>query len=114
MLLYYKDSLAEYEEHKMQVPTTAEGVWINVKSQSQTRFLPVCTDRQPISPSMTNLMLCLRRSGLHEKIIMGDLNSDLSLKSCEDAESHLGRRLLRILSSYGMKCVIKNRPEFLM
>lgn len=38
---------------------------------------------------------------------MGDLNSDLSLKSHEDAQSHLGRRRLRILRSYGMKCVIK-------
>lgn len=28
VLLYYKDSLAAYEEHKMQVPTTIEGVWV--------------------------------------------------------------------------------------
>lgn len=40
---------------------------------------------------------------------MGDLNSDLSFKRNEDAESHFGRRLLRILRSYGMKCVI-NEP----
>ena len=58
VLLYYKDSLAAYEEHKMQVPTAIEGVGINVKSQSQTWLLLVCTDRQPIFPSMTDLMLC--------------------------------------------------------
>ena len=38
---------------------------------------------------------------------MGDLNSHLSPKRNEDAESHLGRRLLCKLRSYGIKCVIK-------
>ena len=38
---------------------------------------------------------------------MGDLNSDLSFKRNKDAESHFGKRLLRILRSYGMKCIIK-------
>jgi len=54
-----------------------------------------------------NVMLEKVWSTRKNVVIMGDLNSDLSLKSCEDAESHLGRRLLRILRSYGMKCVIK-------
>ena len=40
-------------------------------------------------------------------VIMGDLNSDLSFERNEDAESYFGRRLLCILRSYGMKCVIK-------
>ena len=40
-------------------------------------------------------------------VIMGDLNSDLSLKRQEGVESHLGRRLTRILNTYGLKCVIK-------
>ena len=35
-------------------------------------------------------------------VIMGDLDSDLSFK-----RNHFGRRLLRILRSYGMKCIIK-------
>ena len=38
---------------------------------------------------------------------MGDFNSDLSLKSKDGMETHLGRRLLRILNTYGLKCVIK-------
>ena len=46
VLLYYKDSLAAYEEHKMQVPTTVQGVWINVKSQSQT-WLFACVYKPP-------------------------------------------------------------------
>ena len=40
-------------------------------------------------------------------VIMGDLNSDLSFKRNEDVESHFGRRLLRILRSYWMKCIVK-------
>ena len=41
VLLYYKDSLAAYQEQKMEVPSTIEGTWINVKCQSQT-WLIVC------------------------------------------------------------------------
>ena len=109
VLLCYKDSLAAYEEHKMQVPTTIEGVWINVKSQSQT-WLFACVYRPPTDLSFYdrfNVILEKVWSTRKNVVIMDDLNSDLSLKSCEDAESHLGRRLLRILRSYGMKCVIK-------
>ena len=40
-------------------------------------------------------------------VILGDLNSDLSFKRNKDAESHFGKRLRRILRSYGMKCIIK-------
>ena len=50
VLLYYKDSLAAYEEHKMQVPTAIEGVGINVKSQSQT-WLFACVYRPPTNLS---------------------------------------------------------------
>ena len=39
--------------------------------------------------------------------IMGDLNSDLSLKRQGGVESHLGRRLTHILNTYGLKCVIR-------
>ena len=93
----------------MQVPTTVEGVWTNVKSQSQT-WLFACVYRPPTNLSFYdefNVMLEKVWTTRKNVVIMGDLNSDLSLKSCEDAESHLGRCLLRIFSSYGMKCVIK-------
>lgn len=40
-------------------------------------------------------------------VIMGDLNSDLSLKREEGVESHLGRHVTRILNTYGLKCVIR-------
>ena len=109
VLLYYKDSLAAYEEHKMQVPTTIEGVWINVKSQSQT-WLFACVYTTPTDLSFYDgfhVMLEKVWSTRKNVVIVGDLNSDLSLKSHEDAQSHLGRRRLRILRSYGMKCVIK-------
>ena len=46
VLLYYKDSLAAYQEQKMEVPSTIEGTWINVKCQSQT-WLIVCVYRPP-------------------------------------------------------------------
>lgn len=110
VLLYYKDSLAAYEEHKLLIPSTIEGVWINVKSQSQT-WLFACVYRPPTDLSFYNEfndMLEKVWSTRKNVVIMGDLNSDLSLKSRDDAESHLGRRLLRILRSYGMKCVIKD------
>ena len=100
VLLYYKDSLAEYEEHKMQVPNTIEGVWINVQCQSQP-LLFACVYRPPTD------MLEKISSSRKNIVIMGDLNSDLSPERNKDAESHLGRRLLRILRSYGMKRVIK-------
>ena len=54
-----------------------------------------------------NVMLEKVLSTMKNIVIMGDLNSDLSFKRNEDAESHFGRRLLRILRSYGLKCVIK-------
>ena len=38
---------------------------------------------------------------------MGDLNSDLLYRGRTTQESYLGRRLQRILSTYGLKCVIK-------
>ena len=34
VLMYYKDSLSAYEEVRMHVPHTIEGVWISVRSQS--------------------------------------------------------------------------------
>jgi len=40
-------------------------------------------------------------------VIMGDLNSDLSLKRQEAVESHLSRRLTHILNTYGLQCVIR-------
>ena len=46
VLLYYKDSLAAYQEQKMEVPSTIEGTWINIKCQSQT-WLIVCVYRPP-------------------------------------------------------------------
>ena len=109
VLLYYKDSLAAFEEHKIQVPNTIEGVWINVQCQSQT-WLFACVYRPPTDLSFYdtfNTMLEKIWSTRKNIVILGDLNSDLSPQRYEDAGSHLGRRLLRILRSYGMKCVIK-------
>ena len=40
-------------------------------------------------------------------IIMGDLNSDLLCRGRTTEESYLGRHLQCILSTYGLKCVIK-------
>ena len=51
VLLYYKESLAAYKEHKMQVPATVKGVWVNVKSQSQT-WLFACVYRLPTDLSL--------------------------------------------------------------
>ena len=94
VLLYHKDTLAAYEELKMEVPSTIEGVWINVKCQSQT-WLIACVYRPP-----TDLSFYGTCNGMLEKVwstrknivIMGDLNSDLSFKRNEDAESRFGRR----------------------
>ena len=90
-----------YEEHKMQVPNTIKGVWINVKCQSQT-WLFVCMYRPPTDLSFYDtfhVMLDKVWSARKNIVIMSDLNSDLSPKRNEDAESHLGRRLLRTLGS---------------
>ena len=83
VLLYYKDSLAAYEEQKMEVSSTIEGVWINVKCQSQT-WLIVCVYRPPTDLSFYgtfNFILEKVWSTRKIIVIMGDLNSDLSLKA---------------------------------
>ena len=36
VMLYYKDTLIAYGERKLKVPENIEGIFINVKSQSQT------------------------------------------------------------------------------
>ena len=46
VLLYYKQTLTAYEETKLKVPSEMEGIWINVKSQSQT-WLVACVYRAP-------------------------------------------------------------------
>ena len=107
VLLYYKDSLAAYEEQKMEVPRTIEGVWINVKCQT---WLIVCVYRPPTDLSFYgtfHFMLEKVWSTKKNIVIMGDLNSDLSSKRNEGVESYFGRRLLHTLRSYGTKCIIK-------
>jgi len=93
----------------MQVPDTIEGVWINVKCQSQT-WLFACVYRPPTDLSFYdtfNDILERVWSARKNIVIMGDLNFDLVPQRNDNAEFHLGRRLLRTLRSYGMKCVIK-------
>ena len=93
----------------MEVPSTIEGTWINVKCQSQT-WLIVCVYRPSTDLSFYGTFSCmLEKVWCTRKniVIMGDLNSDLSFKRNKDAKSHFGKRLLRILRSYGMKCIIK-------
>lgn len=62
VLLYHKDTLAAYEELKMEVPGTIEGGWINVKCQSQT-WLIACVYRPP-----TDLSFYGTFNGLLEKV----------------------------------------------
>eukprot|EP00794_Sanderia_malayensis_P001797 gene1797-2003_t len=46
VLIYYKELLTAYEEINLKVPSEMEGIWINVKSQSQT-WLVACMYRPP-------------------------------------------------------------------
>lgn len=100
VLLYYKDSLTAYEELKLHVSRSIEGVWINVRSESQT-WLFACVYRPPLDLSfydLFNVWLEHIWSTRNNIVIMGDFNSDLSLKSKDGMETHLGRRLL---NTYG-------------
>ena len=86
-----------------------EGIFINVKSQSQTWL--VTSMYRPLD----NYAFYDKFNDMPEKIwssrkniiIMGNLNSDLLHRGRTTEESYLGRRLQRILSTYGLKCVIK-------
>lgn len=109
VLLYHGETITAYEELKLSIPESIEGVWINVRSQSQT-WLLACVYRPPSDLAFYdsfNGWLESIWSTRNNIVIMGDLNSDLSLKSKDGMETHLGKRLLRILNTYGLKCVIK-------
>ena len=109
VMLYYKDTLIVYGERKLKVLENIEGIFINVKSQSQT-WLVTSMYRPP-----DNYAFYDKFNDMPEKIwssrkniiIMGNLNSDLLYRGRTTEESYLGRRLQCILSTYGLKCVIK-------
>lgn len=74
VLWYYKDSSAAYNEQKMEVQSTVEGVWIGVKCQSQT-WLIVCVYRMPMDLSFCgtfNIMLEKLWSTRKNIVNMGD------------------------------------------
>ena len=109
VMLYYKDTLIAYGERKLKVVENIEGTFISVKSQSQT-WLVASVYRPPDNYAFYdkfNDMLEKIWSSRKNIIIMGDLNSDLLYRGRTIEESYLGRRLQRILSTYGLKCVIK-------
>ena len=109
VMLYYKDTLIAYGERKLKVLENIEGIFINVKSQSQT-WLVASVYRPPDNYAFYdkfNDMLEKIWSSRKNIIIMGDLNSDLLYRGRTTEESYLGRRLQRTLSTYGLKCVIK-------
>ena len=108
-MLYYKDTLIAYGERKLKVLENIEGIFINVKSQSQTWL--VASVYRPLDNyafyDKFNDMLETIWSSRKDIIIMGDLNSDLLYRGRTTEESYLGRRLQCILSTYGLKCAIK-------
>ena len=109
VLIYCKDSLTAYEEVKLQVPEKIEGIWINVKSQSQT-WLVACIYRPPDKNYFHNLLnetLEKIWSSRKNILILGDLNSDMLFNGKTTEEKYLGKRLRNILSTYSLKNVIR-------
>ena len=114
VMLYYKDTLIAYGERKLKVLENIEGIFINVKSQSQT-WLVASMYRPPDNYAFYDKFNDMLEKiwSSRKNIIMGDLNSDLLYRGRTTEESYLSRRLQCILSTYGLKCVIKEPTRIL-
>ena len=110
-MLYYQESLDVTENIKL-FPAeldTLEAIWVEFKLHSQRLLLSVMYRSQKHVDIYETLDKQLeyiweKRKNIH---IIGDLNSDLLLKSKSEEQTTYGRKLLKALRNYGLVNVIK-------
>jgi hypothetical protein len=106
VLIYFKTNLTAYLAPRWD-NTQLEAIWLNITIRSQS-FLVGCIYRPPQDSSFfnnfTNVLesIWLRRKNI---ILLGDFNADM-LKGSSNTESQYGKRLKRIISSFGLKNII--------
>ena len=106
VLIYFKANLTAYLVTRWNC-THLEAAWLNVTIRSQS-FLIGCIYRPPQDSLFFNHFrnvlenIWLRRKNI---ILLGDFNSDM-LKGSSKTESQNGKRLKRIISSFGLKNIM--------
>ena len=106
VLIYFKANLTAYLVTRWNC-THLEAAWLNVTIRSQS-FLIGCIYRPPQDSLFFNHFrnvlenIWLRRKNI---ILLGDFNSDM-LKGSSKTESQYGKRLKRIISSFGLKNIM--------
>ena len=104
--IYFKANLTAYLVTRWNC-THLEAAWLNVTIRSQS-FLIGCIYRPPQDSLFFNHFrnvlenIWLRRKNI---ILSGDFNSDM-LKGSSKTESQYGKRLKRIISSFGLKNIM--------
>ena len=103
VLMYFKEDLIVHPVHSWDKPDL-EATWLNITMRSQS-FLVGCVYRPPNDSSFfvtfRDLItdIWIRRKNI---VLVGDFNSDM-LHKPDNSESDCGKRLRRILCSFGLK-----------
>ena len=108
VLIYFKEGLNVHSETSL-MEDHMEAVRINVKTRSQS-VLVGCIYRPPTdvqfynTPRETLSKVWAKRKNL---LLVGDVNADFTARAENVESSQRGKRLKRILSSFGYKNVLK-------